>query len=65
VQTQERIELFTSNAAGQQTTATDPEGNLTVTARYRYNDPDGQSGYTTPGFSTQQYGFPCNRRSHH
>lgn len=54
---QSRVELFTTSAMGYQTTATDSEGNLTVTVRYPFNDPDGQSGYTTPGLSTQQYGF--------
>ena len=42
--TQPRIEVFTSNARGQTTTHTDPNGNLTVFVRYPYNDPEGNGG---------------------
>lgn len=54
---QERIELFTVNLRGQVTTATDPEGNLTVTARYPENDPEGNGQDISSTLSTQQYGL--------
>ncbi len=54
--TQNRIEVFTSNALGQTTTHTDPNGNLTVYVRYPYNDPEGNGGATAPGLSAKQYG---------
>jgi RHS repeat-associated protein len=56
---QPRLELFTNNAAGQTTTHTDPEGNLTVYVRYPYNDPEGNGGLTdaNPGsIGAKQYG---------
>jgi RHS repeat-associated protein len=55
--TQNRIELFTVNLSGQTTTATDPEGNLTVTVRYPENDPEGGGQNISPTLSTQQYGL--------
>ena len=55
--TQDRIELFTVNLLGQRTTATDPEGNLTVTTRYPENDPEGTGQNISPTLSTQQYGL--------
>jgi len=55
--TQERIELFTVNLLGQITTATDPEGNLTVTTRYPENDPEGTGQDISPTLSTHQYGL--------
>ena len=54
--TQPRVEVFTSNALGQTTTHTDPNGNLTVYVRYPYNDPEGNGGATAPGLSAKQYG---------
>ena len=54
---QPRIELFTVNLRGQQTTATDPEGNITVTTRYPENDPEGTGQNISPILSTQQYGL--------
>ncbi len=56
-QTQDRIELFTSNSRGQQTTATDAEGNLTLYIRYPENDPEGAGQFLVPTLSNQQYGF--------
>ena len=53
---QVREELFTTNAAGQTTTYTGPEGNLTVYVRYPYNDPEGNGGFTAPGLPAKQYG---------
>ncbi len=55
--TQPRVELFTVNQRGQVTTATDPEGNLTVTTRYPENDPEGTGNNVSPTLSTQQYGL--------
>ncbi|WP_093281801.1 RHS repeat-associated core domain-containing protein [Verrucomicrobium sp. GAS474] len=55
--TQNRVELFTVNLRGQTTTATDPEGNLTVTVRYPENDPDGDGLNIAPGLTTRQYGL--------
>ncbi|MEM6258611.1 MAG: RHS repeat-associated core domain-containing protein [Planctomycetota bacterium] len=40
---QQRIESFTYNAAGQMTTATDAEGNVTAIRRYPRNNPANQS----------------------
>ncbi len=54
--TQPRVEVFTSNALGQTTTHTDPNGNLTVYVRYPFNDPEGNGGATAPGLSAKQYG---------
>jgi hypothetical protein len=54
---QVRQELFTTNAAGQTTTHTDPEGNLTVYVRYPFNDPEGNGGATDPDLS--------EKRGHH
>ncbi len=57
--TQYRHELFTTNAAGQPTTHTDPEGNLTVYVRYPFNDPEGNGGAIDPSLGTfggKQYG---------
>ena len=55
--TQSRVELFTVNLRGQTTTATDPEGNLTVTTRYPENDPEGTGQNISSTLSTQQYGL--------
>ena len=54
--TQPRVEVFTSNALGQTTTHTDPNGNLTVYVRYPFNDPEGNGGATARGLSAKQYG---------
>ena len=56
-QTQSILELFTSNAIGQRTTRTDPEGNLTVYVRFPQNDPEGAGQFLVPSLSNQQYGF--------
>ena len=56
--TQLREQLFTSNNRGQITTSTDPEGNLTVTVRYPFSDPEGDNLFVTTGGSNQQYGQP-------
>jgi YD repeat-containing protein len=55
--TQSRVELFTVNLRGQVTTATDPEGNLTITARYPENDPEGTGQNISTTLGTQQYGL--------
>ena len=44
-QTQERFDLYTNNARGQETTHTDPEGNVTVTVRYPWSDPEGNGQF--------------------
>ena len=56
ITTQVREELFTVNARGQNTTHTDPEGNLTVYVRYPGNDPEGDGQYIATGISGKQYG---------
>jgi len=56
-ETQARVELFTVNRRGQITTATDPEGNLTVTTRYPENDPEGNGQNISTTLGTQQYGL--------
>ena len=65
--TQNRIEVFTSNALGQTTTHTDPNGNLTVYVRYPYNDPEGNGGATARGTFGQavrpRERGPCRRQS--
>jgi YD repeat-containing protein len=55
-QSQQRIELYTNNARGQQTTATDSEGNLTLYIRYPENNPDGDNDVHDPHLSNHQYG---------
>jgi YD repeat-containing protein len=55
-QTQNRPELYTSNAIGQVTTYTNAEGNLTVYVRYPQNNPDGDNDAHNPALSNQQYG---------
>ena len=54
---QERMELFTYNARGQQTTHTDPEGNLTVTVRYPESDPEGDGRFVAAHLTNKQYGY--------
>jgi YD repeat-containing protein len=54
---QQRVELFTNNLLGQNTTRTDAEGNVTVTVRYPQNDPEGAAQYLVPTLSNKQYGF--------
>lgn len=56
ITTQRREELFTSNARGQTTTHTDPEGNLTVYVRYPFADPEGDGEFVSPGLGNKQYG---------
>ncbi len=56
-QTQVILELYTSNARGQQTTYTDPEGNLIVYVRFPENDPEGGQQYINPTLSNKQYGW--------
>ncbi len=55
-QTQVIMELYTNNYAGQTTTYTDPEGNLTVYVRYPENDPEGNGQYASTFLSNKQYG---------
>ncbi len=55
-QTQLIMELYTNNYAGQTTTYTDPEGNLTVYVRYPENDPEGNGQYAPTFLSNKQYG---------
>jgi YD repeat-containing protein len=54
---QQRIELFTSNLLGQNTTRTDAEGNVYVTVRFPQSDPEGAAQYLVPGLSNKQYGY--------
>ena len=57
---QDRDEIFTVNHRGQVTTNTSPEGNVTVTLRHRFDDPDGGGhgdGTVPPGEAAQQYGW--------
>lgn len=56
ITTQVREEVFTNNARGQQTTHTDPEGNLTIIVRYPDNDPEGDGRFIAAGLSSKQYG---------
>ena len=53
---QQRVELFTVNDRGQNTTHTDAEGNITIYVRYPENDPEGDGRYVAEGLSTRQYG---------
>ena len=53
---QTRIESFTTNARGQQTTHTDAEGNLTVMVRYPLSNPEGSEQFEAPGLGNKQYG---------
>ncbi len=46
---QARIEVFTSNLRGQRTTHTDANGNVRVSVRYPFNDPEGNGGIVLPG----------------
>ena len=46
-----------SSLLGQKTTHTDAEGNVSVTVRYPYNDPEGAAQYPVPTLSNKQYGF--------
>lgn len=55
-QTQLIMEIYTNNYAGQTTTYTDPEGNLTVYVRYPENDPEGNGQYAATFLSNKQYG---------
>ncbi|HEX8912541.1 MAG TPA: hypothetical protein VF796_09290, partial [Humisphaera sp.] len=56
---QAREEIYTTNARGQITTRTDPEGNVHVVVRHPYGSPDGVTA--TPGvppdLAAKQYGF--------
>ncbi len=55
-QRQQRVELFTVNLRGQNTTHTDPEGNVTVYVRYPLNDPEGDGQFIAQNLSATQYG---------
>ena len=56
ITTQDREEIFTVNDRGQQTTHTDPEGNLTVWVRYPLADPEGDGRFVASGLGSKQYG---------
>ncbi|QNN23312.1 hypothetical protein HED60_13850 [Planctomycetales bacterium ZRK34] len=56
ITTQLREDLYTTNARGQTTTHTDPEGNLTVYVRYPFADPEGDGKFVSPGLGNKQYG---------
>jgi len=53
---QERVEIWTSNARGQETTHTNEEGNLTLTLRFPEANPDGDYDVYDPSLSNNQYG---------
>jgi RHS repeat-associated protein len=56
-QTQVREEVYTNNNAGQMTTKTDAEGNVTVYVHYPESNPDGNSVYGETSTSNKQYGL--------
>jgi hypothetical protein len=47
---------MTTNARGQVTTQTDPEGNLTVYVCYPESDPEGDGAFIAQNLSNKQYG---------
>lgn len=62
---QDREEILTVNYRGQVTTHTSPEGNVTVTLRHRFDDPDGGGhgdGTVPPTEAAQQYGWVKDAR---
>jgi RHS repeat-associated protein len=56
-QTQVCEEVYTNNDAGQMTTKTDAEGNVTIYVHYPESNPDGNSVYGETSTSNKQYGL--------